>query len=60
MGKDDDEVLEMAIAVGKEIWQDYLFPQVKQYCNSREIEDTNTAVEAVRLWLNLHAVTPKG
>ena len=60
MAVKDDEMLEMALAVGKEIWQDYLFPQVKQYCNLREIEDTNTAVEAVRLWLNIHAVTPRG
>lgn len=58
MGK--DEVLEMAMTVGKEIWQDYLFPQVKQYCNSRGVEDTITAVEAVRLWLNLNVVAPRG
>ena len=54
MGKEDETFL-MALEVGREIWQDYLFYQVKEYCKSRGIDDTNTAVEAVRLWLNIHA-----
>lgn len=51
----EDETFLMALEIGREVWQDYLFPQVKEYCNSRGVEDTNTAVEAVRLWLNIHA-----
>ena len=49
-----NEIIEMALAVGKELWQRYLFPQIKFYCDLNGIEDTNTAVEAVRLWLNVH------
>ena len=59
MGKQDETLL-MALEVGKEVWQDYLFPQVKEYCKSRGVEDTNTAVEAVRLWLNIHADIMRG
>ena len=55
-----EKTLEMALAVGKEIWQEYLFPQVKEYCNARGVENTNTAVEAVRLWLNVHADMMRG
>ena len=55
-----EKTLEMALAVGKEIWQEYLFPQVKKYCNTRGVENTNTAVEAVRLWLNVHADMMRG
>lgn len=57
---ENDEMLLTALEIGKEIWQKYLFPQVKEYCNQRGVEDTNTAVETVRLWLNMHADLKRG
>ena len=51
----EEEILKMALDVGKDIWQNYLFPQIKNYCKSADVEDTRVATEAVRLWLNVHA-----
>ena len=51
----EEEILKMALDVGKDIWQNYLFPQIKRYCELADVEDTRVASEAVRLWLNVHA-----
>ena len=55
LSSSEKEILEKALEVGKDIWQNHLFPQIKEYCKLADVEDTRVATEAVRLWLNVHA-----
>ena len=41
--------------VGRNVWQDLLYPDIKRYCHQNGIEDPNVVVKSVKAWLNAHA-----